>query len=95
MVRVVARIPAKLEKVDELQALLLGLIEPTREEEGCIQYDLWHNQKDPTDFTFVEQWTSAEALDAHLKTPHLERALGRFPDLLDGEADIRTYDLLA
>jgi quinol monooxygenase YgiN len=95
MIRVVARIPAKPETVEDVKALLTGLIEPTRKEAGCIQYDLWQNLKMPTDFTFVEQWESAAALEAHLETEHLIHALGRFPDLLSGDADIQTYRLVA
>ncbi len=94
MIRVVARIPAKPDTVEEVKALLTGLIEPTRKEEGCIQYDLWQNLNMPTDFTFVEQWVSAEALETHLKTDHISHALGLFPDLLSGDADIQTYRLV-
>jgi quinol monooxygenase YgiN len=92
--RVVARIPAKADKVEEVKALLEGLIEPTRKEAGCIVYELLQNTGEPTDFTFVEDWKSAADLEAHLKTPHLIHALSLFPDLLDGEADIRTYNLV-
>ena len=94
-IRVVARIPAKPDKVAELKSVLLALPGPTRKEAGCIAYQLLQNAKDPTDFTFVEEWESPEALDEHLKTEHIARALARFPDLLDGEADIRIYNLLA
>ncbi|TNF73803.1 MAG: antibiotic biosynthesis monooxygenase, partial [Acidobacteria bacterium] len=38
--RVVARLVAKPDKVDELRTLLTGLLEPTRAEPGCISYEL-------------------------------------------------------
>ena len=53
--RVVARVVARPGKVEELQALLRGLIEPTRREPGCVTYELLQNTADPTDFTFVEE----------------------------------------
>jgi hypothetical protein len=49
-VRVVARVVAVPDKVEEVKSILLGLIEPTRQEEGCIVYELLQNQKDPKRF---------------------------------------------
>ena len=92
--RVVARIPAQPDKVDELREVLTGLIAPTRQEAGCILYELLQNNADPTDFTFVEEWESDAALDAHLETDHIRAALARFGDLLSGDPDIRRYSLV-
>lgn len=89
--RVVARIRAKQDKVDEVRRLLSGLIEPTRREEGCVVYELLQNREDPTDFTFVEEWTSAEALERHFETEHLKNALPKLQELAAEEPDIRTY----
>jgi len=61
-VRVVARVVARPGKEDELRTLLRGLIEPTHAEPGCVTYELLQNTADPTDFTFVEEWSS-EVMD--------------------------------
>jgi quinol monooxygenase YgiN len=90
-VRVVARVVAKSDKVEELRALLRGLLEPTRKERGCVTYELLQNKTDPTDFTFVEEWASDAAVDAHLQTPHVQRALAKLPDLAAAAPDIRRY----
>lgn len=90
-VRVVARLAAFPDKVEEAKALLLGLVEPTRQEAGFIQYDLLQNQADPTDFTFVEEWESHETLDAHLASPHIQAAIARIPELIAEGPDIRRY----
>lgn len=93
-VRVVARLIAKPDKVEAFKTILLGLIEPTRKEAGCRRYELLQNSADPTDFTFVEEWESAAALDAHMKQPHLTAALGQLGDLFGGAPDIRCYTTL-
>ncbi len=90
-VHVVARLTARPEAVAELQALLLRLIGPTRQESGCLRYTLLHNTADPTDFTFVEEWADEAALEAHLTAPHLQAALARAPALLATAPDIRRY----
>ena len=92
--RVIARIRAKHDKVNEVGRLLFGLIEPTRREEGCVTYELLQNREDPTDFTFVEEWTSAEALDRHFATEHFKNVQPQLAELAAEEPDIRTYRLL-
>lgn len=89
--RVVARLVAFPDKVDQAKSLLLGLIEPTLKEAGSIQYELWQNQSDPTDFTFVEMWESVEALEAHLASVHIQAAIAKLPNLFAEGPDIRRY----
>ncbi len=67
---VIAEISAKVGAEDELKTHLLALVEPTRKEEGCLRYDLHVNGSHPGDFVFLETWTSREALDRHMQTPH-------------------------
>ena len=94
-IRVVARIVAIAEKLDAVRAILMELIEPTCQEEGCIKYELLQNQADSTDFTFVEEWSSNAALDAHLASNHIAAARGKLKGLIAFEPDIRLYKLLA
>ena len=94
-IRVVARVIALPDKVEALKAVLLELIEPTRQETGVITYELLQNQQDPTDFTFVEEWTSNEALNIHLDSPHLQTAAAKLEGLVAAAPDIRRYYLVA
>ncbi|MBH8577702.1 antibiotic biosynthesis monooxygenase [Nostocaceae cyanobacterium CENA369] len=94
-IRVIARMIALPEKVEELKAVLLGLIEPTLLEAGAIKYELLQNQSDSTDFTFVEEWTSNQTLDAHLNSAHLQAAAAKLEGLVATAPDIRRYHLLA
>jgi quinol monooxygenase YgiN len=94
-VRVVAHITAKPDTITATRELLMTLIEPTRAEDGCIVYELLQNAADPTDFTFVEEWTSDEALDAHLETEHLTRVATKGVELFTLRPDIRRYRVVA
>ena len=93
--RVVARLHAKPGKEAELRSLLIGLIEPTHKEEGCITYEMLENIEDPADFTFVEEWTDESRLAAHFETDHIQNALSKFPDLLATELDVGKYRKVA
>ncbi len=85
LLTVVATMRALPGKEGELRELLESLVEPTRAETGCVAYALHQGTQDPAAFVFVEYWTGQEALDAHLGAAHLQAALPRIPELLDGE----------
>jgi len=93
-VRVIARLKAKPGKEGELRSLAAALLAPTRTEAGCIRYELLENDADPAELTFVEEWQSENALQAHLATAHVQYALSRCPDLLVGNLDLRRYKLV-
>lgn len=93
--RVVARLVAFPDKVEELKSLLLSIMEPTRLEQGCIKYELLQNQADPTDFTFVEEWESVALLEQHLGSTHIQAAVLKLEGVAVAAPDIRRYQLLA
>lgn len=89
--KVILRLTAKPDKVDELRAVLLGLAASSRKEAGCIDYEVLQNAADPCDFTLAEEWTSEAALDAHLTTAHVQDAFARGLPLLASAPDNRRY----
>ena len=93
--RVVARITARPDTVNQVRDILLTLVAPTRAEEGCVVYDLLQNRTDPTDFTFVEEWASDATFEAHHQTRHIRSAFPKLEALVAGPPDIRTYTLIA
>ena len=46
----------------------------TLKEDGCLRYDLFLDLSDPGKFTFIEEWTSTDALDMQEIQPHHGRA---------------------
>jgi len=71
LLTVIAVIEAKPGCEKRVQKALLALIPPTREEKGCVDYEL-HVQKDnKRSFLFYENWISKAYLDKHLAMPHL------------------------
>ena len=68
---IVARILAKEGKGDLVKRELLKLIEVTRAEEGCINYDLHQDNENPIFFLFYENWTTRELWQIHMGNAHL------------------------
>lgn len=87
-VTVVARVRAKRGMEQKAQAALMTLIEPTRREKGCLNYDLHVSVDDPAQFIFYENWTSKSALDDHLLSNHIAAVRAQAETLFDGPIEI-------
>ncbi len=83
-VDVVAHIQAKPGQEAAVRAVLEGFLAPTRQEDGCLRYDLFVDADDPAKFTFIEEWSSREALNAHGQSAHITAGRAKMPDLLAG-----------
>ncbi|MBE9030503.1 antibiotic biosynthesis monooxygenase [filamentous cyanobacterium LEGE 11480] len=59
------------DKIDLIKAELEKLIPITRQEAGCIQYDLHQDNENPAYFMFYENWGSRELWQKHMNAPHL------------------------
>ena len=58
---------------DAFVAHMRELIRLTKEEEGCIAYDLYEALDDPDEVVMVEIWENKEALDNHMQTEHFQK----------------------
>ena len=94
-IRAVAHIRARPDKVERMREVLTALLEPTRQEDGCVSYILTQNTDDPTDFTFIEEWQSVGAMQAHLGSEHVAEALSHLPEVGAADPDIRSYKVVA
>ena len=83
---VIATITANPGQSAALAEVLLGLVGPTRLEDGCLQYDLHRDPADEAVLVFLETWASREAHQAHLKTPHFQAARARQEGLVQARA---------
>lgn len=73
MIQVIAQFHFQPERLDEVQALWTEMVETTRQEEGCLQYDLMQADADPCFYIVLEKWASQTALDAHSASAHFTR----------------------
>ncbi len=83
LLTVIAHMRAAPGKREELRAALEGLVGPTSQEQGYVNYDLHQGLEDPDAFFLYENWESGEDLDTHLAAPHLREFAARIPELLD------------
>ena len=48
-----------------------GILANIRNENGCIKYDYYLSEKDPTELLLIEQWESKEHQQIHIDTQHM------------------------
>jgi quinol monooxygenase YgiN len=80
---VVALLRAKSGMEGEAETMLRGLLGPTHAENGCELYALHRSTAEPRLFVFIEKWSSPEALQAHLRTPHILAGLARQSEVFE------------
>lgn len=77
MVYLLAEIQAKPGKEQIVKQALLQLLEPTRQEAGCQQYELFADENVTGLFLMQEIWASEQALEQHNISAHL-RSFGDY-----------------
>lgn len=59
------------------------------EEPGCLQFDVLRTPEVANGVLFYEVYSSKEAFDDHLATPHVARFRAILPDHLEAERPVR------
>jgi len=69
---------AKRDCIEELKDLLKGTIEKSKEEEGCLQYQVFQTKNNPVEFIVIDSWENEEALNAHYESEHYLHFINNF-----------------
>ncbi len=62
---------------------------PTREQPGCISFEIYRSAQDPSSITGIEHWASAADHQRHLQGDHIKTLMARFDGVLAGPPEIR------
>ncbi len=71
MITVIGQFRLPAAAMDEARPLMRKLVEATRAEDGCTEYNYGEDVLDPGLIRVSEIWSSRAALDAHLATEHM------------------------
>jgi quinol monooxygenase YgiN len=78
---------AKPGQENELGRRMYALLAPTREEPGCLSYDLFRSTTDRAIWMLLESWISESAVEAHTQTAHFQAFLRTKDDVLNSDPD--------
>lgn len=87
------RYKIKPEKRERFLQLANSGLQPSRAESGNISYSFYEEAGTPNSFIYFEEWKSKEALVEHLKQPYVIPLIKEFSELVDGDANVRVYDI--
>lgn len=65
----IARLKVKADRIEEAKAAALKIVADSRNEAGCINYDIHQSIEDETVFFWHETWANKAAIDEHFATP--------------------------
>ena len=60
---------------EDVLAINNELVAKSRQDEGCLGYELFQSTTDHKVFMFCESWENTEALSKHSKAPHFTSAI--------------------
>lgn len=94
MIAVYAKCHVQADKVATFCEIANRLVAYSRQDVGCVSYQVGEIVGDTHGFAFVELWQSQADLDLHLTQPHFEQAMSDFEDVLDDELHIELVEIL-
>jgi quinol monooxygenase YgiN len=90
---IAGKFKAKAERINDILELSRSMFAPSRAEAGCITYNFYEDRGAENSFLFFEEWKSQEAIDEHFQTPHFKRFMENFPDMIEGNPEIKIYEV--
>lgn len=92
MLKVVASLRVKKDKIDEFKKTAKDLIDKSRAEEANIFYTLNQSVEDEQQFAFIECWRDQEALKEHEATEHFRNTFPVLGALCDASDQIMVFN---
>ena len=93
MITIVVNIKVKENKKSDFLKTIRALIHDSREEEGCISYELYENKNDEFSFVLIEYWISQDSVDLHNKTEHFITIGPKLRELASLEVNLYTKSI--
>jgi quinol monooxygenase YgiN len=91
MVVVVGRVRTDEGRRAELIRIGQAVASTSREEPGCISYQVCQDTEDEDAFVFVEEWESEEALEAHFGTSHIATFMSAIRETIVGQPEVKFH----
>ena len=93
MIIVTAMMNVKPGKKDAFILESKDLVVNTRQEKGCISYDLLASTEDEDILVMLEKWENIESLNTHMETDHFKKFGGTIERFLKEEIEIKSYSV--
>ncbi len=92
MLKVVARLTVRKDKIDEFKKTAEDLIRKSNAEEANIFYTLNQSVEDEQKFAFIECWRDSDALKVHEATEHFTKTFPILGAMTEGSEPVELYN---
>ncbi len=79
------RYTAKEDKLKKFKALVSSMVLPSRQEDGCLKYNVYQYENQPTYFLVIEAWSDEEFLEGHKASKHYLHFKENCDDLIESK----------
>ena len=79
------------DKVQQMKKLLQVVVPEAKKEATCLKFELCENLNEKTQFTFLQAWSTKEALEQHLNSELITKTNDDLRDLLSKPSETRRY----
>ncbi|WP_103332022.1 antibiotic biosynthesis monooxygenase [Pseudotabrizicola formosa] len=86
-------IRVKPDKIDAFLDAFRINYDGTTQEPGNLRFDVLQDREEPTHFTIVEVFRSAESVDDHRNTDHYRQTVALLDDIMEGPRSKDLYHL--
>lgn len=90
-----ARLKVKKDAVEAAKQAALAIVEDSRRENGCLNYDVHQQIDDETVFVWHETWANKAALDAHFAMPYFAELGEKLKDLANEPLQLTLTEMVS
>lgn len=90
----IAKLNIKSDREAEFLRLQDELSRATREEPGCLAYDVLKSKEVPLQYVYYARFRDQQAFDTHMATEAHDRLVPPIMECVDGEMDLQFYDFV-
>ena len=91
MIKIIAKIVVKEDKIGEFQRFAEELVEKSRAEEGNVSYSLNQSTQDKCQHAFIEIWKDDEATEKHNASEHFTTILTKLGEMASEPLTVDLY----
>jgi len=88
MIKVIAKNFAKEDKIEKVLELAKVLVETTVKEDGCIKYEMYQDEKNPSTLIMIEEWETIEALNNHMSSEYFKKIVPQMSECMDQKSEL-------
>ena len=93
MIVVVGRVQTDVDKRGTLVKIGQRVAAASRNEPGCVRYQVCQDTENENSIVFVEEWQSQDALDAHFASPHIAEFMAAVPAAIVEPPEVKFHTI--